>query len=155
MMTLHAIDPGPVKSAMVTIWPDGRVEAHTMPNEDIRALVATAAPGRLVIEMIASYGMGVGTEVFETCVWIGRFLETWERQGVHRLPAERLTRIQVKSAICHSANAKDKNIRQALIDHYGGPACIRKGGALYKVKADEWAALAVGVTALNTQNEGM
>mgnify|MGYP002507691156 CR=1 FL=1 len=142
-MTIYAIDPGPVKSALVTLHDDGTVEASTWPNQDLHAILATADPGILVIEMIASYGMPVGAEVFQTCVWIGRFYDTWDGHGVNRQTATSLTRLQVKSAICHSGKANDANIRAALIDRFGGPSCIRKGGALYKVKGDEWAALAV------------
>ena len=94
----------------------------------------------LVIEQIASYGMAVGAEVFETCVWTGRFWQAWPAR------TERIRRVTVKSHLCRAANAKDANVRQALIDRFGGPACIKKGGSLYKVKGDEWAALAVAVT---------
>lgn len=148
-----AIDPGPVKSALVgyeagttLVW--GKLR----PNAEIlRELASCAAEdvldgGRavLVIEQIASYGMAVGAEVFETCFWSGRFAQAWAEwsggEEAHRIP-----RLQVKIALCHTAKARDGNIRQALIDRWGGPASIRKGGALYRVKNDLWAALAVAV----------
>lgn len=153
-MIIHAIDPGPVRSALVSLHGDGSVEHMRCDNADLRVIVATLDPGVLVIEMIASYGMGVGASVFQTCVWIGRFTEVWNGHGVNRAAAAYLTRIQVKSAICHSAKAKDANVRQALVDRFGGPACIRKGGPLYKVYGDEWQALAVAVAFRDGQDVG-
>jgi len=145
---LHAIDPGTTQSALVTVSVDGTVTATTDSNTTILAAVWSLADapdaGELVIEQIASYGMAVGADVFETVFWSGRFAEAWMRRSgteAHRLP-----RLAVKMALCHDSRAKDANIRQALIDRFGGPACIRKGGSLYKVHADEWAALAVAVT---------
>ena len=70
--------------------------------------------------MIASYGMPVGKEVFDTCVWIGRFIE-----DMNCIPQDRITvteyiyRKDEKMNICHSMKAKDSNIRQALIDRFG------------------------------------
>lgn len=71
---------------------------------------------KVIIEMIASYGMPVGKEVFETCVWIGTFKEIALNQDIE---TEYIYRKDEKMNICHSMKAKDSNIRQALIDRFG------------------------------------
>src|SRR6185503_10448693 len=73
-----AIDPGPEQSAFV-IWDGVRVLDHAIvPNADLfRRLGNGVGIHTCAIEMIASYGMAVGRETFETCVWIGRFIEKW------------------------------------------------------------------------------
>lgn len=154
-----AIDPGPVESAWVLYQNDQGAGARyhavvafaKQPNEEVlRRVRNSAGTDRLVIEMIQSFGMPVGAEVFETCVWIGRFM-----QAYGGAKCDRLTRATIKSNLCGSAKAKDANIRQALIDRFGGPQCIRKGGPLYKVSGDVWSALAVGVTWADRQRSGL
>jgi hypothetical protein len=117
-----------------------------VPNEALLDLLERAAQDtdRCILEMIASYGMPVGREVFETCVWIGRFMGAF---GAGR--CDRVTRIAVKSHICHSARANDGNIRQALIDRLGAPGTKKQPGATYGLSGDVWAALAVAVTWLD------
>lgn len=65
--------------------------------------------------MIASYGMPVGKEVFDTCVWIGRF----QQIALPNADTKFIYRKDEKMNICHSMKAKDSNIRQALIDRFG------------------------------------
>ncbi|KVP90912.1 hypothetical protein WJ95_09470 [Burkholderia ubonensis] len=124
-----------------------------MPNADIlEALERPSRADRLCIEMIASYGMAVGREVFETCVWIGRFQQAWRDPDSVKL----IYRRDVKLHLCGTSNAKDPNVRQAVIDLFpregGGktPQIGTKGqpGPLYGVSSHAWPALAVAITAL-------
>jgi hypothetical protein len=91
-----------------------------------------------------SYGMAVGAEVFDTVLWAGRFAE-----AARRVPVVMLPRRAVKLALCGDSRAKDANIRQALLDRFGGSAAVgRKAapGPLYGISRDVWSALAIAVT---------
>lgn len=142
-----AIDPGPTHSAYVLYDPrDREVISHGKhTNESLIPMMrGLGSQTRLVVEMIASYGMPVGREVFETCVVIGRLLQSWIG------PSDRLYRSTVKLHLCGSVRAKDGNVRQALLDAFGGKekavGSKKQPGPLYGVSGDVWAALAVAVT---------
>jgi hypothetical protein len=155
---LLAIDPGTTESAWVrydTIARSPLVWAKE-PNADVlKQLHSDPAPGRLgdphhvVIEMLQSYGMPAGREMFETAVWIGRFMEAW-LNGTDVQTISRMYRPTVKGHICGDAKAKDANVRQALLDRYGGKEAAignkAKRGPLWGMKADVWAALALAIT---------
>lgn len=145
-MTLYALDPGTTQSAIVVMTPD-RIYGGLHDNGELRdaLLGSQTLPGHLVIEQVESFGMPVGAEVFETVFWSGRFAEAWQSRGLKH-SWSRIGRKAVKLAICGTTKAKDPHIRQALIDRYGGPACIKKGGALAGISGHLWAALAVAVT---------
>ncbi len=149
-----AIDPGTTESAFV-LYEDGKiVSSGKVENNILLTLLSgyRSSQSVLAIEMIASYGMTVGQEVFETCVWIGRFTQLW--QGV----VTRLYRRDVKLHLCGQARAKDANVRQALIDRFGGRSTAlgtkRAPGPLYGVSGDVWQALAVAVTYQDTLQGG-
>ena len=102
----------------------------------------------VAIERVASYGMTVGSEVFETCEWIGRF----SQELGHFSPIGYVYRRDEKKYICGSPTANDATIRRALADRfaYGAPN-YGKGtksnpGFFYGFKADIWSAFAVCVT---------
>jgi hypothetical protein len=146
-VTLYAIDPGTEQSAVVTVR-DGAVSGQMWENRElVRWLAYHSEPSswnHLIVEQIESYGMAVGREVFETVFWSGRFVQAWTHGNKGTF--DMLPRKVVKLALCGSPRAKDTNIRQALIDRYGGSPCIKKGGALYGIKSHLWAALALAET---------
>lgn len=146
-MTVLAVDPGPTQSAYV-LWDGAKVLAFgIVPNQEVFAQFGSTTgpprPGFLAIEMIASMGMAVGQDVFETCVFIGRLLEAWRCDPL----ALRIKRVEVKHHICHTHKAKDANIRQALIDRFGAPGKKSAPGPLFGITSHAWSALAVAVTA--------
>jgi hypothetical protein len=148
MSRILAIDPGSIESAYVH-YIDGKVDrCGIKQNHDILSTLPFNDADILVVEMIASYGMPVGRSVFETCVWIGRFIQRWPAK--HAM----IYRKNVKMFLCNSMRAKDANIRQAIIDRYpptgGGKTpqigTKEKPGPLYGIKRDIWSALAVAIT---------
>jgi hypothetical protein len=144
-----AIDPGNIESAYVVLNNElkplqfGKVDNSILNDTIICDIYCKYDIEHVAIEMIASYGMAVGVEVFETCVWIGRFMETSLKYFGH---VDKVYRKDVKSNICHSIKAKDSNIRQALIDRFGIVGTKKQPGWFYGFKADVWAAYAVAVT---------
>lgn len=157
-MRILAIDPGPVKSGFVLYNGFKVIEAGHIDNNELFAYIdGLDLEDDCAIEMIASYGMAVGKDVFETCVWIGRYIEFyWSKFG--REP-KRVFRKDVKMFLCGTTKAKDTNVRMAIIDLFqmyepkgGGMnptvGTRKQPGPLYGIASHSWAALGVAVTAL-------
>ena len=153
-MRVLAIDPGPTESAYVLLNDDGvPFRWEKVPNEALLQTLAAVPTSRLgadllAVEMVASYGMPVGADVFQTVLWIGRFIERWG--GDYKL----VYRKDVLLHLCNQRNAKDSNLRRALLDRYGPTKEVAVGrkaspGPLYGLTGDCWSALAVGVTVID------
>lgn len=149
--TLLAVDPGYTESAWLLYDVDEQrpMQWATELNERVRWVISETSARVLAIESVASYGMAVGAELFETVLWAGRFIERYGDTGGTVL---RIYRADVKLHLCHARNAKDANVRQALIDRYGPSKEVAIGkkaspGPLYGLTGHAWAALGVAVTA--------
>lgn len=148
-----AIDPGCSESGFVVVRHDGTeitdvLAKGKVENEKIFAFLGQYAEYDLAIEMVASYGMPVGAEVFDTCVWIGRFLEYAEK--VHRVEKTALVyRREEKLILCGQLTAKDSNIIQALVDRFApgqpnrGKGTMKNPGFFHGFSKDIWQAMAV------------
>lgn len=155
-MKILAIDPGNIDSAYVLVATDGLsiriLQADKVPNEEMLNIVRTSFADVMVLEMVASYGMPVGREVFDTCVWIGRFWQVDEYKRV-----ELIYRKEEKLNLCRNAAAKDANVMRALIDRFAthdlrsGKGTKKSPDYFYGFRKDMWAAFAVAVTWIDKQ----
>ena len=149
-MSILSIDPGCTESAYTLL--DGNlkpIKFGKVPNIELLCMCEDLSKGNgneMAIEMVASYGMAVGQEVFETVFWIGRF---WEAFNGART---KVYRKEVKINLCHTMKAKDGNITQALVDRFApgeknhGKGVKTSPGWFYGFKADIWQSYACGVT---------
>ena len=149
-MKMLAIDPGNEQSAYVVYDTETKlpVQFGILDNETLKAGLPrlTATVDMFAVEMIASYGMAVGKTVFDTCVWIGRFIER------SQIGCTLIYRKEVCLHLCNSPRANDSNIRASIIDLYGGSKQKAVGtknnpGPLYGFRKDIWAAMGVALTA--------
>lgn len=161
-MRVFAIDPGNVLSAFCVVDADTLrpLVFGKIPNEELRDYIIGFRfdeDDRAVVEMVQSFGMAVGREVFDTCVWVGRFSERLDRKLLH--PTDMVYRKEEKLHICGNSQAKDTNIRQALIDRFAqhdlknGKGTKAKPDFFYGFKADVWSAYAVALTYIETKME--
>jgi hypothetical protein len=147
--SIIGIDPGTDQTAYV-IWNGKTVaESSILPNKEMLELVRGNRWDGLpmFVEMIASFGMPVGKEVFNTVLWIGRFCEVWD---IKEQPWKLVYRQDIKLHLCQSVRAKDSNVAQALRDRFGPVGTKKQKGALYGIKSHLWSALAVAVYAFDT-----
>lgn len=155
MHYIVGIDPGNKETAycivnenMMPIW-FGKYENDEMwlrLKQDLQWMTPTDEV-EFAIENIASYGMPVGAETFDTCRWIGHLEER-----LKYYPQTRIFRKDEKLCICNSPRANDATIRQALVDRFApgepnyGKGTKKKPGFFYGFRADIWQAFAVAVT---------
>ena len=152
-MKLLAIDPGSTESAFVVFDGDTErkfLEFAKIPNEALVSRIrqwkdSGNGPDTCAVEQIRGYGMTAGNELFDTCMWSGRFCEAFGADNVHWLP-----RKTVITQICGSPKANDSDLRAALIDRFGPPTFpsgMKKPktlpGPTNGFARDTWAALAV------------
>lgn len=152
-MKVLAIDPGNRQSAWCMI--DGETLKPLSFGKEENQVVLDAVQQRsydsIVIERVASYGMAVGRDVFETCEWVGRFTQA------ARVPPDYVYRQEEKLHICGDSRAKDTNIRRALIDRFAqhdiknGKGTKKNPDWFYGFSADVWQAYAVAVTYVETR----
>ncbi len=151
-----AIDPGNTQSGFVVVEHDGReitriLDKGKVQNHEIFYILDQYPEYELALEMIASYGMPVGKEVFDTCVYVGRF---WEAAGMygHLKDVALIYRKDEKLCLCGSLKANDSNIMQALVDRYApgqpnrGKGTVKNPGFFHGFSKDIWAAMAVATT---------
>lgn len=161
---LLAIDPGNIESGYTLVERQTYkpMQFGKVPNDGLLSTIRTLEAQydlRVVIEMIGHYGTGMaaGKSVFDTCIWIGRFIQLLDLLDVSEPGL--VKRATVKTHITGQAKAKDGNVTQALIDRFApdtpnrGKGTKAEPGFFYGFKADIWQAYALAVYALDKEKE--
>ena len=162
-MNILAIDPGNIESAYCVIDAETYkpILFEKAENDKVMSVLSgqvfSGNIGKVPIEMIAHYGCGMpaGKSVFDTCVWIGRYMQQVET--INRNITQLIYRSDEKMVICGTMKAKDSNIIQALVDRFApnepnrGKGTKKNPGWFYGFKADIWQAYAVGVAYLDME----
>lgn len=153
-MRVFAIDPGTTQSGFVLFDSITKtvVESGIVDNEELLHRTTWADADILVVEMCANYGMPSGKTIFETVLWVGRFIQYATSNGI--MYEKLYKKIDINPTLCFSNKAKDANIRQAILDMFeptGGGKTPQIGtksqpGPLFGVSSHALSALAVALT---------
>lgn len=151
-MLILAIDPGPEKSSWVLWGTESEavaVGADQVENQALRAMLGGNIhenASQLVIERPVLMGKNATAALLETSRWAGVFEGAWPGE------VDRLTYHKVRCQLASSGNAKESEVKQALISRFapGGFGKEGKGtkanpGPFYGVTGHMWSAVAVAV----------
>jgi hypothetical protein len=149
-MKLLSVDPGPQFSAYSILdthkSPPKIFQFQKIENNSLLSLLkqrAALGTERLVVEQIKNFGMAMGDSTINTVLWSGRFVQIYENDF------DLIPRKTICSIICQNPRAKDTNIRQAIIDRFGGKEKAignkKNPGPLHGVSGDVWSAIAIGI----------
>lgn len=157
-MKILAIDPGTFESAycMIDAETYKPLDFDKIGNRELldKCSLLAGLIDTCVIEKVASFGMPVGAEVFDTCIWIGRFTQHLAGFAIN---VDYVFRQEEKLTLCHDQKANDTTIKQALVDRFAygqknhGKGTVKAPGWFYGFRKDVWSAYAVGVTYLDKQ----
>ena len=119
-MRVLSLDPGTTRTGWCIIEDGAPTDWGWDENDLVRDLIQNPSDGwqELVIEDIGNYGTPMGRDTIETIKWMGRFdqahFDHWKEHTTF------IMRPTIKTHLCGVASAKDGNVRQALIDRFGG-----------------------------------
>ncbi len=145
-MIILGIDPGSRESGFI-YWDTKKqklIGKGICENNQLKEQISEHQYDVLAIENIRGYGIVAGDDTFDTCLWIGRF-DSDQR-------AILISRKEIKRHLCGTTTTNDKYIRQALIDRLGEVGTKSKPGPLFGVSGHIWSALAVAITAQETED---
>jgi len=153
-----AIDPGQKESGFVKLKYNKRnknfkiIEKGILENNKIlkkiyffKLIINPTEKRFITIESITSYGMPIGQSTIDSIYWVGRFHQKAIENDIKTIL---IPRKDIKLYLCGNCRAKDKNIRQRLIDKFGLPGTKKNPGKLCGISNHTWAALATGVVFL-------
>ena len=172
-----AIDPGTTMSAYCVMTEGYEpTAAAKVDNNALHALIMRGGMDEMVIECMEprflggekTHGQMIGSETYETCIWIGRFMELAAHMD---MPVFRVYRSEERSRLIPSkrnglpplpegtGQTADAQIRAALVQRFAkhdkktGKGTAKHKDVFYGFKADMWSAFAVGVVHLDNQKE--
>lgn len=152
MSKVLGIDPGNISSAYCVLDRDTQkpIAHEKLNNEELERKLKEGEIDfdEAVVEVVSSYGLVAGRDLFQTCMEIGRLSVIIENLG---FKAYGCYRRDVKLHLTGKAASKDVNVRAALIEMYAkhdfknGKGTKNNPDWFYKFRADEWAAAALAV----------
>ena len=153
MIRVLAIDPGNTESGWCILHDYAPIAFGKNENHEVLGVMGRHIfdYDKVVIEMVASYGMAVGKTVFDTCRWIGRFEQRCAAFDFKDVDPCFVTRKEYVTELCGSARAKDSNVTQYLIDRFApdtpnrGKGTKKNPGWFYGFASDVWQAYGLGV----------
>jgi len=136
--TCLAIDPGPESCGMVEIRGGLVVRSDKEATVDACATAILSSPDiPVLIEGLSNYGTAVGDSTLRTAYAIGKLASLAPKRTTV------IRRTDIKAALLGTGTGSDSVIRQNVLERFGGPQSVKKGGPLKGVVGHAIQALAI------------